>query len=98
VGILETPGWNRFRRYAKKENNINCLLKQVHLSAIRHRPGKVFKFGIEIPYNFEDAERLDNENGNTLWRDAHALEMNQRKTFKSLGIGASIPDGYEKSK
>ena len=99
--LVDTPGWKRFRRYAKKEKKINRLLKQVHLSAMRHRPGKVFKFGIEIPYIFEDAERLDNENGNTLWRDARALEMKQLfeyKTFKSLGIGAPIPDGYEKVK
>ena len=76
-------------------------MKQVHLSAIRHRPAKVFKFGIKIPCDFEDAERPDREYGNSLWRDAHAFEMKQLleyKTFDSLGIGALILDDYEKIK
>jgi hypothetical protein len=62
---------------------------------------KLLKFGIEIPYDFENAESLDNENGNTFWRDACALEMKQLleyKTFQSLDFGASIPDGCEKIK
>jgi hypothetical protein len=44
----------------------------------------------------EDAERLDNENGNTLCSNVCALEMKQLlecKIFKSLGIEALIPDG-----
>jgi hypothetical protein len=76
-GLIETPGWKRFRRYAKKEMKINHLLKQAHLSAIRNKPCKVNKFGIEIPCNFEDSERLDRENGNNLWKDACAPEMKQ---------------------
>ena len=99
--LMETPGWKRFRRYAKKEKKNNLLLKQFHLSAMRHRTAKVFKFGIRIPCDFEDAERLDRKNGNSLWKDAHALEMKQHheyKTFESLGIGAPTPDDYEKVK
>jgi hypothetical protein len=71
-------------KICQEGKEINYLLKQVHLSAMRHRPGKVFEFGIEIPYNFEDAERLDNENGNTLWRDARALEMKQLLEYKTF--------------
>jgi hypothetical protein len=45
----------------------------------------------------EDAERLDNENGNALCRNVRALEMKQLlecKIFKSVGIEAPfIPDG-----
>ena len=99
--LIETPGWKRFRRYANKVKKVNCLLKKVNVSAMRHRPGKVFKFGIEIPCDFEDAERLGRENGNSLWRHAHALEMKQLldyKTFESLGIGAPNPNGYKKIK
>jgi hypothetical protein len=73
--------------HAKKEKKTNWLLKQVYLSAMRHWLSKVFKFGIEIPYDFEDAERLDHENGNTFWKDARALEMKpllEKKTFQFL--------------
>jgi hypothetical protein len=38
--LIETPEKKRFRRYAKKEKKINCLLNQLHVSAMRHRPGK----------------------------------------------------------
>jgi hypothetical protein len=61
----------------------------------------VFKFAIEIPCDFEDTELFDRKNGNSLWSYARALETKQLleyNTFESLGIGAPIPDGYEKIK
>ena len=100
--LLLTPGWKQFRRYAKTEKKINRLMKQLHMSASRHQYGvKVYKFGVEIPRDFKDAERLDRENGNTMWKDARALEIKQLfdyETFESKGKGAPIPDGYERIK
>jgi len=44
------------------------------------------KFGIDIPRTVEEAIRLDNEDGNTLWQDSIKLEMkNSRIAFKLPG-------------
>ena len=44
---------------------------------------RTHKFGIEIPKNVKDAIRIDQENDNTLWQDAIALEMkNVRIAFE----------------
>jgi hypothetical protein len=42
---------------------------------------------------------IDEKNGNTDWQDAEDLEISQLmeyKSFKSLSIGAPIPEGYKK--
>jgi len=56
------------------------------------------KFGIEIPSSVEHAYEIDRKNGNTLWTDAIALEMeNVRIAFKVLAEGEDeIPPGYQK--
>ncbi len=42
---------------------------------------------------------LDRRNGNTRWRDAERLELeqlNEYNTFRHLGKGERAPDGYKK--
>ena len=46
----------------------------------------------------EDAERIDNNNGNRFWKDYIALEMsNVGIAFKILEPGEIPPPGYKKS-
>jgi len=98
--LLEVPGWKRFRRFARNRKKMQRMLKQVRLNAMKTPPrGKKFKFGVEIPVDYEDAKRLDKENNNTLWMDATDLELAQLdeyETFDDRGKGAPIPDGYRK--
>ena len=56
----------------------------------------VFKFGFEIPRTMQDAERINKENGNTLWMDALAAKINTVKvTIKILGdANAQAPVEY----
>eukprot|EP00985_Skeletonema_marinoi_P022630 scaffold14553_cov92-Skeletonema_marinoi.AAC.2 len=59
------------------------------IAAVKSRvKRKTHKYGIEIPQSVEDAFRIDRENGNNMWQQALALEMN------SIGVAISfIRDG-----
>ena len=53
------------------------LKKKVHIvSAINQRVKKTtHKYGVKVPKTLRDAYRLDEENKNTVWRDAVKKEM-----------------------
>jgi hypothetical protein len=60
-----------------------------------------FKYGFEIPRNYEHALFLDKRNGNTKWEQANKLEFDQLdeySTFQDIGDSATTtpPDGYKK--
>jgi len=58
-----------------------------------------YKYGYEIPWDYNHALELDKHNGNTKWQDSTTLEMSQLHeycTFKDVGRGAKTPDGYRK--
>ena len=47
-----------------------------------------FKYGFEIPRDYNHAKWLDKRNGNTKWQDATKLELDQQddySTFKDVG-------------
>ena len=59
---------------------------------------KRFKYGLEVPNTLEDAIRIDAKNGNTMWADATAKEMETIKiAFTFLKKGENPPPGWEKS-
>ncbi len=35
----------------------------------------MYKYGIEIPKNYDDCVQIDHENSNTHWQEAICLEM-----------------------
>lgn len=97
AGLLDTPGWKRFKTIAKREKKMLRMVNQAKLASFRRAP--IFQFGYQVPRTPQEAIRLDTENGNTLWQDSMALEMAQLKeynTFKDLGRGAAPPDGHRK--
>ena len=56
------------------------------------------KYGIEIPASIDHAMEVDRKNGNTMWRDALALEMfNVGVAFEILEEGQSAPPGWKKA-
>lgn len=59
---------------------------------------RTHKFGIRVPKTVEEAKRLDQENGNTLWWDAICKEMrNVRIAFEVFdGNEKEIPPGYQR--
>ena len=96
-GLLDEPGWKRFKRIAKNEKKLERFLNQAKLRS--KRTTKRYKFGFEVPRSPEDALRIDRESNNTMWRDSMALELSQLmdyETFKDYGHGDRRPAGYKR--
>ena len=77
------------------------MLKQVRLNILKMSTSKIFKFGVEVPRNYEDALRLDKENENNLLAEAVKKEFDQLEdyeTYKDMRIDATVPEGYKKIK
>lgn len=62
--LLHLDGWKRFRRLAQKQKKLLRLANQAKLYAFRNRI--VYKFGIQVPQNHEQAMAIDQANGNRL--------------------------------
>ena len=56
------------------------------------------KYGIEIPTSVDHAMEIDRKNGNTMWKDALALEMfNVGVAFEILEERQMAPPGWNKA-
>ena len=98
-GLLDKPGWKRFRRIAKNQKKLKRFLNQAKLAS--KRMAKRYQFGYEVPKSPEHALQIDKANGNTKWEDSMALEMTQLKdydTFRDRGYGDKRPPGYKRIK
>jgi hypothetical protein len=104
-GLLNTPGWKRFQKLAKRNKKFIRSVNQSKLRQTRRSPK--FKFGFEVPRNHLDAIRLDELSGNTLWRDSEILELTQidefdtfhdkgKAIYDSTGKVSNGPTGYHK--
>jgi hypothetical protein len=57
---------------------------------------RTHKFGIQVPKTWDEAVKLDEGNGNTLWQDAIRKEMNNiRIAFKVLNDEENTPPTYQ---
>ena len=93
---LCTPGWQRFKRLANRQKKMFRMANQAKLRSFRTSPR--YKYGYEIPRDYDHATTLDRRNGNTKWTDATALEMAQLHeytTFIDHGVG-KFPTGHRK--
>jgi hypothetical protein len=98
-GLLDKPGWKRFRHIAKNEKKFTRMVNQAKLKSFNTAPR--YKYGYEIPRTHEQAKRLEQQNGNTQWGDAIALELGQideYATFIDKGHHTkdSPPNGFKK--
>ena len=97
--LLDLPGWKRFKSIAKRQKKFTRLVNQAKLRSYNSAPR--YKYGFEIPRNYEHAMVLDQKNKNTKWKDAVVLELTQideYQTFKDHGhyTKGKPPDGYKK--
>jgi hypothetical protein len=98
-GLLDMPGWKRFKAIARRQKKFTRMVNQAKLRSYRSAPK--YKYGFEVPRNYQHAIRLDERNGNSKWKDAVKLERDQideYETFQDLGHKsvARVPQGYKK--
>jgi len=91
-GIADEPAFNWWVPHTlKKRAMIIALVKRRQSKYLK----RTHKFGIEVPRSVDHALLLDKENGNTLWADAIAKEINNVSiAFRILENAQSIPIGY----
>jgi hypothetical protein len=96
-GLLDTPGWKRFRHLAKNQKKVERLVNQAKLRTFRREP--FWKFGFLVPRSHKQAVEIDLSNGNLLWQESEATEMKQLaeyNTFIDKGKDGIPPGGYKK--
>ena len=94
--LLNETGWKHFQRLIKHEKQFIRTLRRAKATKTK---GTKIKFGVEVPRNYNDALRIDKENGNTLWQEAIKTELdqiNKYKTFKVHGKAIPPPKGYKR--
>ena len=101
--LLDTTGWKHVKRYAKTSKRLIRAVKQSRIRQVR--ASVRYQHGFQVPKDYNDAMRLDKENGNTHWQDAMDLELTQiheYKVFKDTGKAkfhngkVVTPDGFQK--
>ena len=101
--LLDTIGWKHLKRYAKTSKRLIRAVKQSRIRQVR--ASVTYQHGFQVPKDYNDAMRLDKENGNTHWQDAMDLELTQiheYKVFKDTGKAkfhngkVVTPDGFQK--
>ena len=101
--LLDTTGWKHLKRYAKTSKRLIRTVKQSRIRQVR--ASARYQHGFQVPRDYNDAMRLDKENGNTHWQDAMDLELTQiheYKVFRDTGKAkfhngkVVTPDGFQK--
>jgi hypothetical protein len=98
-GLLDTAGWKQFKGIAKRENKFMRLVNQAKLRSFRTAPR--YKYGFEVPRDYNHAMRLDEQAGSNKWAEAVKTELEQideYNTFQDMGHIDSTqpPQGYKK--
>ena len=97
TNLLDLDGWKCLKGITRQDKKLLCMVNQAKLWSyhmVLH-----YKYGSNVPQDYNHAVELDKHNGNTKWQDSTALEMAQLheyKTFKDLGKGGKLPEGYQK--
>jgi hypothetical protein len=95
--LLDVPGWKRFKSIARRQQHMFCMANQAKLRSFHLAPK--YKYGFEIPRDYNHAIELDEKHGTTRWVDATSLEMVQLddyNCFHDQGKGVNIPKGFKK--
>jgi hypothetical protein len=90
VGIDTEPAFAWWTHHVLKKRDRIIAKVTKRFNKVTH------KFGIELPTSVAHAYKLDEQNGNHLWRDALEKEMtNVRVAFKVMSDNDVIPPGYD---
>jgi hypothetical protein len=94
-GLLGTPGWKRFNRYAKNQKKLKSMMNQAKMKSYRREP--FWKVVVIVPQTHAKAVEIYLKN--TAWQDAEATEMRQfleYNTFIDIGKESTAPTGYKR--
>ena len=74
------------------------MINQAKRQSYQNTP--IYMFGVKVPRNHEQAVKFDEENGNTLWQEAEAKEIEQMfeyNVFEDRGHCSTgqRPEGYK---
>ena len=96
--MLETEGWRKLKRTAKREKALTRLANQAKLRSFRVAPK--FQHGHQAPRNCREAVASDEQDGNNKWRKAIEKELDQlrdHETFTDKGLFSQVgvPAGHQ---
>ena len=94
--LLDVPGWKQFKPIARNQKRLTRMLNQARLKSVRRAPK--YKYGVQVPRDYKEAQMLDQRNGNNKWKEATDLEIAQLldyNTFVDIGF-KDTPAGYQK--
>jgi hypothetical protein len=93
--LLDLPGWKHFKSIAKQEKKYIRMVNQAKLRS--YSSAKQYKYGFEVPRNYEDAVCIDHQNANTKWQDAVRMELESVHSYNVfIDKGPTVPAGYRK--
>jgi hypothetical protein len=78
--LLDLPGWKHFKSIAKREKKFLCMVN--HAKLCSYNTAKRFKYGFEVPRNYEDTVQIDQMNGNTKWQDAVQTALDSVNSYE----------------
>ena len=97
--LLDTTGWKRFKRLARRVKKMNRMVKQAALAS--KRTGPLYMFGVCVAKTEQEAHELDAiylaKNVEPRWRKAEEHEidaLNEYSSFKDNGRNPP-PKGYK---
>ena len=94
--LLEQSRWKWANAHVKKRKRFARMMRQVHLCKKKTNTIKC-NFGVRIPRGIREALLLDQQNGNTKWRDAIETELRalheENECFEVKSSKDEIPPG-----
>ena len=85
--LLHVDGWKQFRRIAKNQKKLERKINQAKLKSFRTSPK--YKFGYEVPRDYNHAVTINKSFGTTCWRDSIGIKMGQLAEYECF-----IDKGY----
>jgi hypothetical protein len=104
TGLLNQQGWKHLKPYVRSHSR---LIRNIKQSKVRQfRRSVKYKFGYQLPRDYDETMMLDRINGNEKWSEAIHTEikqMDQYQVFQDKGKAiwdkgkiTNSPEGYNK--
>jgi hypothetical protein len=79
---------------------VKVLDRQVKQASMKvQRQASIYKFGVRVPWDHQEAVQLEEALGHAKWTEAEAIELKQINyydTLRDLGKDVPLPKGYTK--